>query len=150
MKFKARKRIGKSLYIDDGQTHIRLSPAGKPETFMKPVIDPEIPLRPDWLVCDCCMNRVDRLWIRPHRAFCASYGSRIEFVEGFWAFCVYCHALFQAGEIVALAARAETLNPELASARGIYESLASSVYGEWQTWEAGQSRRFDKGERKDA
>ena len=71
--------------------------------------------------------------------------NRRTYNEGWWAFCVYCHALFEAREISSLAARVLTLNPELDTEYVLhtYEVLAQLVYGECRTWEAGESRRLE-------
>ena len=101
-----------------------------------------VPDRPQWLVCDCCLAHMDRLWFWPHRGFCLLPKVRggQELMAGHWAFCVYCEALWEQRDIPALLARTLTLNPELQGRllENTYFSLPYAIYGEPIPWESGQ------------
>ena len=74
-------------------------------------------------------------------------GLQFEFLAGWWAFCVHCHVLFDAGAITVLAARVATIQPLLsrASLEAVYSTLAAASYGDPVEWMEGQewsSERF--------
>lgn len=151
MTFKYRRSkldLRKTLYRE-GPIIIERLPSGKIQA-KQTVETADIPDRPQWLVCDCCMSRVDRLWWKKHRAFCFRFRAdgedyQREFFASGWSFCVYCWQLFNAGDIAALTARVVTLNPHLdpdgpGGVRDAYEILAACVWGDVLTWEAGQPR----------
>ena len=98
---------------------------------------PEFPLR---LTCDCCLQKVDRLWCYRQRGFSMRiHGRRLTLNEGAWAFCVYCHALYVAGDMAALTARVATLTrwkPEAYAA--VYALLPEVLEGPATAWESGQ------------
>jgi hypothetical protein len=99
-----------------------------------------IPERPQWLVCDCCCERVDRLWYWRHYGFCTRLPgcqSR-EFMAGWWAFCVYCRKLKNDRRL--LVARVATLNPDLRAQilDDTYEIMLACLYGEVHEWRSGQ------------
>jgi hypothetical protein len=147
MKFKIKSRhklnLDKTLYTQ-GDTFIERLPSGILDAYQTPGLI-AIPDRPEWMVCDCCLAHVDRLWIWSHRGFgLPSIGGvpRHEFIAGYWSFCVYCRPLFESRELSTLAARVATLNSDL-YAPGVailYTVLADCVYGDVLTWEAGQPR----------
>jgi hypothetical protein len=93
-------------------------------------------------MCDCCGTSVDRLWVHRYRAFGVRLldGQRVDAVAGGWAFCVYCHPLWQRGEIPILAARVASLDPtcEPRIFTGFYEVLAQCTDRDYLTWEAGE------------
>jgi hypothetical protein len=98
--------------------------------------------------CDCCLRQMDRMWVYRHRGFCCLIsGDRQAFEAGWWAFCVYCHALFAQREIDALVARVITLHPLVVQvdAERVYRILTDVVCGEPVFWTQGEEwseRRF--------
>jgi hypothetical protein len=119
--------------------------AGLATGFLRIGVVP-LPDRPLWMVCDCCLAHVGKLWVLSHRGFCIGFANagdyRVDFDAGAWGFCAGCHPLFAARDLTALAARVVTLNPlpiwGRVSARHLYEALSGCVFGDYQTWEAGQ------------
>jgi hypothetical protein len=98
--------------------------------------------------CDCCLRHRDRFWVYRHRGFGyhAACGNFV-FDAGWWAFCVFCHALFLECDYDALAARVCVLNPLLdhADTEGCYRVLGQVVYEEpvaWQEGEDSSTKRF--------
>src|SRR4051794_33035791 len=110
------KRLDKTLYVSHGITAARL-PSGKLDAFEEFGLPKDFPARPDFLVCDCCLRRSDRLWFWQHRGFCMGFPcagrARTIFCAGEWGFCVFCRALFDTRAFEALTARVVTLNPDL-------------------------------------
>jgi hypothetical protein len=147
-RFKIRNRFprsvnSKSRYIIPQHLDVEILPSGKLDAFEVMNIIPR-PAKPETVVCDCCLQTIDRAWIRHHRGFGTGWREggrhRVEYTAGWWGFCVYCWALFNKNEINVLIARVCTLNEDIDPVRinqGYY-SLASAVYGEMIYWEAGQ------------
>ncbi len=104
-----------------------------------PVIAPD---RPEWLVCDCCLGHVNRLWFYRQLGFCMRIGrNRLELQEGHWSFCVYCDALWRTRDIPMLLDRVLTLNPECKEFVEVaYPLLPYVIYGEPQIWNGGEPR----------
>lgn len=148
MKFKVRNRkpmpTGKTLYRPAEYITVESLPSGNWDAFETPELQ-VIPERPLYMVCDCCLNKSDRLWVRQHYGFCTGFPNagrnRRDYLAGAWAFCVYCWPLFERGNFDLLTARVATLNPDVSAKRVLltYEVLAEAVYGDALTWESGQT-----------
>ena len=82
-------------------------------------------------VCDCCLQAVNRYVRVDHWGF-GMQESRIELMQGWWAYCVYCWALYSRGEIEPLVARVLTLNTDLDErvVRQLYSVLPYVMHGE--------------------
>ena len=138
-----RKRFDRTLYRE-GPVFIEVLPSGRLDAFEQiQLID--IPERPEWLVCDCCLTKSDRLWIWNHYGFCLAQCDgvpRHEYAAGQWGFCVYCRPLFERCELPVLVARIMTLNSDLhePGIKVLFATLAQCVYGETIPWESGKQR----------
>lgn len=109
---------------------------------MKPEVidlgDGGFPERPEWMYCDCCVQRSDRLWYYQHSGFCIqAFGRRVEFRESAWAFCVYCRPLKD--DALLLTARVVSFGGyPLEWLRLLFSVLAMACYGEPKYWESGR------------
>ena len=150
MRFKIKNpkphRVDKTLYRPAEYLTVESLPSGKLDAFETPELQ-AIPERPLYMVCDCCLTKSDRLWIRRHYGFCTGFPNagrlRRDYLEGAWGFCVHCWALFAKGETDVLAARVNTLNPEtdVDWLRVTYGILREVVHGEARVWESGAKWR---------
>lgn len=130
----------KTLFNPKPERRLELLPSG----IIQPVdvYRASVPTRPAFLVCDCCLSHVDRIWGYRQRGFCERRGRRkLELVEGWWAFCVYCNALWVRKEMDLLIARVITLNPDLDGdwLKHWYPDLVYVLHGEPQEWHSGQA-----------
>lgn len=138
-----RKWSEKTRYVPPADLIVETLPSGKLDSYEVPTLTP-LPRKPLTVICDCCLSKVDRCWIRRHLGFCIGWlrggRSRVEYLEGWWSFCVQCWALFNARETNVLTARVCTLNEQLDPERvaDVYGALAHVVYGDVITWETGQ------------
>lgn len=134
----------KTLYTK-GPITIEMLPSGKLDAFQN--LQLTIPERPLYLVCDCCLEKTERLWIWRHRGFCVYYPPswrmrRVDLCEGAWGFCVFCKSLWERREIKTLAARVATLNPKTHSADSMermFSILPEVIHGESEEWQSGQA-----------
>jgi hypothetical protein len=81
------------------------------------------------------------MWVYRYRGFCCRVsGKKMECYSGWWAFCVYCHALFADRAFEALAARVCSLNPPIphADAARVYRIVGEVVYGDPVLWKEGE------------
>jgi hypothetical protein len=129
--------LDKTLY-GPSSLSIEVLPSGKLDSYITP--EPGRPERPQWLVCDCCLRKSDRLWVWRHYGFCTAIRGfrRREYLEGGWSFCVYCEPL--RGNRKALVARVVALNPQLDPLwlDSTYEVMLACLHGEVVAWQAGQ------------
>lgn len=100
-----------------------------------------IPDRPQWLVCDFCCQKADRLWCYPTFAFSSSRITCDETAE--WSACVHCYPLFDGGDFESLVARVVTLNPEIGLTTkqlgNLYWTARAACRGPVILWESGQA-----------
>lgn len=133
----------KTRYVAPAYLEVEVLPSGKLDAFEMPEILPQ-PSKPLTTICDCCLSRVDRVWILRHLGFGVGWlrggRYRVEYQQGWWCFCVQCWALFDRREVEVLVARVCTLNDSLDPERvaDVYGALRYAIYGEVQTWEVGQ------------
>lgn len=98
--------------------------------------NPELPAH---VVCDFCLQQVERMWTRRHAGFCM-LNPRREYQAGWWCYCVFCKPLVDERDTGTLVARVLTLNPmfDPTDVRAVYDALFDCYYGDVQYWESGR------------
>ncbi len=135
--------LSKTMYTH-GPTRLEVLPSGKLNAFE--TLGVNSPDRPLWRICDCCLSKIDRSWLWRHRGFGGWWPPhwhmrRVDYQAGYWGFCVYCKALWEARDMRTLAARVYSLNSDnlhVDVLERLYSILPEVIYGEPQEWHSGQ------------